>query len=263
MNDGEPARLPRDVVLFFAHPDDEFAVFPWIERLHQSGGRVCCLWLTDGGGGGQDPHVRMEESRQVLGNMGVAAEDMQFVGYEWQVPDGEMDQHMARIQARLEALAPRFDRFEEVWMPAWEGGHPDHDATHLLAHRFATMIGATPFQFSLYHGQGLPGPWFRVLAPLASNGPCRTLVTTVRERWRSVRSCLSYRSQLKSFVGLLPFYILRLLSSRAFVLQPVDMARTKAPPHAGRLLYERRGGPSWATFAARTRSYRAADDPAG
>jgi len=254
-----PAPPVPDVVIVFAHPDDEFAVFPWIERLHAAGGRIACLWLTDGGWGGQDCRIRMQESREVLASMGLPADDLRFVGSEWQVPDGELDQRMAAVDAQLQALAPHFHRFQEVWMPAWEGGHSDHDATHLLATRFATTIGARPWQFPLYHGEGLPGPWFRVLSPLAANGPFRTLVTTAAERWRSVRRCLAYRSQRKSFLGLLPFYILRLLSSRAFVLQPVDAARTAGTPHAGRLLYERRGGPSWETFAARTRPYRADD----
>lgn len=261
MSGAWPGHPAPNVVLLLSHPDDEFAMFPWIEHLRQAGGRICCLWLTDGGWGGQDRQVRMEESRRVLGRMGVAPEDMRFVGFDWQIPDGELYQRMDSVQVRLDGLAPGFEGFGEVWMPAWEGGHPDHDATHLLAWRFANTIGAKPFQFPLYHGHGLPGPWFRVLAPLEANGPRRTLVTTVAERWRSIRRCLVYRSQRKSFLGLLPLYILRLLSSRAFVLQPVDPARTGTSPHPGRLLYERRGGPSWETFAICTRSYRMNDPP--
>lgn len=108
-------------------------------------------------------------------------------------------------------------------------------------------------QYSLYHGEGLPGPWFKVLSPSVANGDTEVLKTSPAERIRCVADCLTYRSQWKSFVGLLPFYSIRMLRSDAFVKQPVSIARTAQRLHPGAMLYERRGGPSWEEFSTSMR----------
>ena len=41
---------------------------------------------------------------------------------------------------------------DEVWTLAWEGGHQDHDAAHLVAIAFANRRGAPVFEVPLYHG---------------------------------------------------------------------------------------------------------------
>lgn len=77
------------------------------------------------------------------------------------------------------------------------------------------------------------------------------------ERASFIKACLGYRSQWKSFLGLLPFYALRLLRRNAFVLQPVDPARTAAErPHPGPMLYERRTPLTWSAFADATQDFR-------
>ena len=159
---------------------------------------------------------------------------------------------MPRLLERLGASETGGD----VLMPAWEGGHHDHDASHLAGIRLAAARGARMSQYSLYHGQGLSGPWFRVLSPLPANGVVETLPTTLAERLRCVARCMRYRSQWKSFVGLLPFYLWRMRRADAFWCQPVDPRRTAQRPHPEPMLYERRGGPQWADFAAATAPYR-------
>ena len=69
----------------------------------------------------------------------------------------------------ISSSAP-FGTPDEVYLPAWEGGHQDHDAGHLLGLSLAAP-GLRLRQFPLYQGAGLPGPFFRVMAPLPGNGP--------------------------------------------------------------------------------------------
>lgn len=248
----------RRVVVLFAHPDDEIGVYPWLQAARERGVRVVCAFLTDGGWGGQRTAVRRRESQDVLAAFGLAGDDVLFLGEEWGVADGTLyrvlDDTVERLDARLRELC----RDGEVWIPAWEGGHPDHDASHLAGLELARRAGATAYQFSLYHGRGLSGPWFRVLSPLPENGPLHALPVSLMERLRCVLHCLHYRSQWKSFVGLLPFYALRMLRRHPFVLQPADGARTAQRPHPGAMLYERRGGPSWEAFASGTTGLRTA-----
>ncbi|WP_187308475.1 PIG-L deacetylase family protein [Lysobacter antibioticus] len=240
----------------FAHPDDEFAVFPWLRRAISEGRKVEAVWLTDGGWGGQDTVRRRAESIAVLSSLGLDPVSMHFCGEEWQVPDGELHLRLHEVVPRLLERLGRAGVGGEVLMPAWEGGHHDHDASHLAGIRLAQARGARMSQYSLYHGQGLSGPWFRVLSPLPANGVVETLPTTLGERLHCAALCLRYRSQWKSFVGLLPFYLWRMRRADAFWRQPVDPRRTAQRPHEDPMLYERRGGPQWADFATATAAYR-------
>lgn len=241
------------LLLLLAHPDDEFAAFPLVAA---SAGNVHVAWLTDGGWGGQCVERRRRESIETLARMGVLHERMHFLGHEWTIPDGALYLRLDDVVPRLVAHFDRLIRNGRLAMPAWEGGHSDHDACHLAGLALSRSLGLEARQFSLYHGAGLPGPVFKVLAPLAANGPPDIVPTTLPQRIGYAARCLGYRSQWKSFVGLLPFYAWRMRRRDAFVLQPVSAARTAERPHPGFLLYERRGGPSWDAWAAATAAYR-------
>lgn len=240
-------RNDTPLVALFAHPDDEFAVFPWIEQAIRSGQPVHCIWMTNGGWGGQSISRRREESVKVLRRLGVTREMMHFLGEQDSIPDGQLHRLMDRARDALRVALPRLPKNAWWLIPAWEGGHQDHDACHLLA--IETVAPGTPlFQYPLYNGLGLPGPVFRTLSPLRSNGPTCDVPIGWKHRILYPIYCLGYRSQWKSFVGLLPFYALRMLQRRPFRIQPVEPAATRRRPHAGKLLYERRGGPSWEEF---------------
>ncbi len=248
---------PTGPVLFvLAHPDDEFGVFPWIEQALRDGRQAVCVWMTDGGWGGQDVLCRQQESQAVLARMGVPLGSMHFLGSVHGIADGDLWNQLVpalqALRAQCAAAPP-----SELVIPAWEGGHPDHDASHLVGLALAREVGAAARQYTLYQGENLPGPMFKVLSPLAANGPCVPVAVTIRQRLRYILACTRYRSQWKSFVGLLPFYAMKLcLRRHPFVLQPVRLERTSERPHPGPLLYERRGGPHWDAFAARTAEFR-------
>lgn len=247
----------RAAVALFAHPDDEIGLYPWLMAANAAGRRVFCVWLTDGGWGGQNVERRCNESRTVLARMGLDTTAMHFAGVELGIPDGSL--HL-RLDDATEWLLRHFEHLEvdtPLWVPAWEGGHSDHDAAHLAGLALAHARGLMPMQYPLYQGKGLPGPWFRVITPMDENGPASPISVPVQQRIRCVVRCLAYRSQWKSFIGLLPFYALRMLHPHPFVLQPARWSRTAQRPHEGAMLYERRGGPTWAEFAAATVRWRA------
>lgn len=240
----------------FAHPDDEFAVFPWLRQAALQKRPIQAVWLTDGGWGGQDTTARRAESIGVLTLLGLDPTGLHFCGEEWSIPDGDLYLQLDAVVSRLIERFGTADAGGDLLMPAWEGGHHDHDASHLAGIRLGQARGARLSQYSLYHGQGLSGPWFQVLSPLSANGEIEVLPTTLVERLGCAALCLNYRSQWKSFVGLLPFYLWRMRRADAFWRQPVDPRRTAQRPHENSMLYERRGGPSWSEFAAATANHR-------
>lgn len=243
MSPGGTSRL----LVLMAHPDDEFAIYPWIAEALRNGMSLYCAWLTDGGWGGQDPRCREEESRAVLSGMGVENDKMLFLGTSLGLADGDLQRRMDALPRILEAVRDTCGS-GEIWCPAWEGGHPDHDAAFLIAQYLARELGTEVFQFPLYHGKGLPGPLFRVMSPLVANGTPWIVAPGWIERARCILRCLSYRSQWKSFAGLLPFYVLRLLGRHPFALQPASLTRALERPHPGPLLYERRNGVTFEAF---------------
>src|SRR5262249_8111758 len=139
------------------------------------GGRVICLYLTDGAAripAGQ----RNEESLAVLKELGVPDKNIHFLGKALEVPDGHLVEHLERVYGALEARLPDLGPIARLVVHAWEGGHQDHDAAHLIGVALARSLDclAASRQFTTYRAAlGLP-PLFVVGWPLAANGPVET-----------------------------------------------------------------------------------------
>lgn len=231
----------RDLFLF-AHQDDEFGAFALIEQAVAAGRRPLCVYLTNGDFGGQDPRRRNRESSGVLARLGVPAADCIFTGGEAGISDGTLPRQLERAHAALLRLLDTQGPIATLHVVAYEGGHQDHDAACALA--VALQRGGRVQalrQFSLYHGRGLPGPLFRVLAPLPDNGPVTAMRCGLARRLAYIGYCLHYGSQWKTWLGLFPFVALHFLLRGVQTSQALDPARLEAPPHEGAPLYERRG----------------------
>lgn len=253
--------MTRRILFLLAHPDDEFACSMRLRALARAGAEVHCAYLTDGGFGGQSVTRRREESLRVLRALGVGERRVHFLGERHGFRDGALHLRLDEAMAALQALVAAIGAVEALHVPAWEGGHQDHDATHLLGLALARRCGIGMLrQFPLYHGAGLPGPWFRVLSPLPANGPVQAHRASWRERILAVALCLRYVSQWRSWLGLLPFFALRMLAGGVFPEQAVRAARVLEDPHPGRPLYERRGYLTLAEFRAAAAPFLAAHD---
>jgi len=195
----------------FAHQDDEVAIAPRIARDVAAGARVVCAFLTDGGA----PAVRDAESRAVLAELGVR--EAMFVG----LPEKALVEHLEDAYAALP------EDVDEVVTLAWEGGHQDHDAAHLVALALATKQGVRCLEFPLYRS------YFRVLSPLRG-GERRRL--SAREVVQRARLSWRYPSQRRSWLWLGWWLWLRWSE----VVCEASAERVLRPPHEGQLLYERR-----------------------
>lgn len=243
-------------LFLFAHPDDEVGCMGVIEAIVSNAGTALCVFLTDGRYGGQAAEPRMTESRRALGRLGVRDDQIHFVGVDLNIPDGQLHRHLPRV---IEWLGPQVLGSEPlgcIFVPAWEGGHQDHDATHIVG----LALGAGPegrvrcLQFPLYHGRGLPGSLFRVLSPIPENGPVTAFPIPLRRRIRYVAMCLGYPSQWKTWLALFPFVAAILLLRGSYRMQLADSRRLAERPHPGPLLYERRRACSRDEFLAETQA---------
>jgi LmbE family N-acetylglucosaminyl deacetylase len=237
----------------FAHQDDEIAAVARIAHLLRSGATITCVYLTNGEGRGAPSAVRDQESRSVLGHLGIDLARVYFAGSQERIPDGALVEHLDRALALLESRVT--EPVDEIWCLAWEGGHQDHDASHLVAVAFASRrrLLERTFELPLYRRHRLLT--FQTLAPLRIGKPWTARPIGLREALRIIGFCRFYRSQRKSWLGLLPTAILRLLIERCEWTRPVDVTRLTRKPHEGALLYEKRFGVAWAEFERHARKF--------
>lgn len=238
----------------FAHPDDEFACSGVIAGLVKKGDDVRCVYLTDGGHGGQSIERRRKEAEAALTSLGLEPSRIHQLGMDNEFPDGALHTMMPQAKQALlraiEVFAAEREGGLTLHLPAWEGGHQDHDTSHAIGVAVARELGADLRQFPLYCGKGLPGPLFFVHTPIAENGAVLHRVRVgLRGRMRAIGVCFRHPSQWKSWVGLLPFFVTRMLLLGRFSEQGVDTQRVRQRPHPGALLYERRGGPRYEDLA--------------
>lgn len=251
--DAGPAAL-----FLFAHQDDEFGVFERIASLRRQGVRVACAYLTDGQTASAGADTRNAESLAVLARLGVQRADVVFAGQLLGIGDARLPLHLETAGRWIGQWFDSFGAIEAIHVTAWEGGHHDHDALHALTVTLAATRGllARTRQFSLYQAKDLPGPLFRVLAPLPVNGPATADKIAVSARLRYLRLCLAYPSQRTTWIGLFPFVLLHYLLRGVQELQGVDPARIHERPHAGALYYEKRKFFTWHQMNAAIGAWR-------
>lgn len=234
-------------IFLFAHQDDEFGVFQQIREEARRGRGIRCAYLTDGRFNGVPAERRNRESLGVLARLGVQSKHVHFAGNDLSIADSHLPEHMERASRWIADFLKSVSREIKIFVPAWEGGHHDHDALHAITVGFAQKAGILKHvrQFPLYNGFGLTGPLFRVFFPLPQNGAFEKTRIPLKNRIRYLRYCLGYPSQAVSWMGLFPHVLFHYFARGMQILQPVCVERVRQRPHPGRLYYERRGFYSW------------------
>lgn len=255
----ETTLVQPSALFLFAHQDDEFGVFQKIMDEQRHGRRVFCAYLTDGAFEGKSSLRRNRESLAVLTKLGVQEEDIFFAGHTLAIPDGSLPDHLKIASEWIVSWLARYPMVTAIYLPAWEGGHHDHDALHAMGVIVAEEAGLIKVvrQFPLYNGYKCGGPLFRVLLPLPMNGDLEVTKLPWANRLRFLRYCLSYPSQMITWVGLFPFALLHYVFYGTQVLQPVSRERIRHRPHSGLLYYERRQFYTWEKMVAKLFEYEA------
>lgn len=226
-------------VFLFAHQDDEIGVFHEITDTVARNERAVCVYLTNGAWAGVQPEQRNAESSAVLRRLGVMAEDIKFVGTRLSIPDGSLveclDQCLESILAEVQALGD----VTRVIVPAWEGGHHDHDAAHLIALAVANHVGLieTSWQYPFYRAPAIRF-FLSLAAPLEANGPVTVRPMGWRERIGYLAMLRRYRSQWPVMLRLGPLLAWSYLTNGTQKLQKLNVQRAFEIPMAQPLLYE-------------------------
>jgi LmbE family N-acetylglucosaminyl deacetylase len=244
----------NSAIFLFAHQDDEYGVFAIIEEELRNGRDVWCLYFTDGG---DKCHKRNSESLNVLIRMGVSDSKIKFIGEELEIKDGNLLFSIEKCAAWLREILSDQENIAVLYVPAWEGGHLDHDVLNFVATNVMHELGVLGklFQFPLYNAFGVPKPFFRVMAPLRENGEVIEIIIPLLRRFKFVFNCLRYSSQLTSWIGLFPFVAFSYLVIGRQYIQAVSFDRLMTRPHNGVLYYEARQIAKWSDVKKIMSSY--------
>jgi N-acetylglucosamine malate deacetylase 1 len=243
------------VLLLLAHFDDEFFFSPVIEEAVGAGRPVYCVYTTDSRGYGVPSEIRKRESLRALESLGVPESSVMCVGVQSGIADGMAFRCLPQMHRAVGEAVSGLD-ITEIYVLAWEGGHPDHDATHLAAVALARELGVRRLlecpAYSAYQARILP---FRVMhwIPRAEKIVTRRFGLAVA--LRCFASCLHYRSQWRTFLGLAPGAFLGFVvfhRHRCRVVRGIDYTMR---PHPGPLFYEKRFGVSFEEFSDATAGF--------
>ncbi len=219
------------ILLLIPHPDDEVVgVAAAITRRRGDGDLFFGLYLTDGIPAPEHlwrrdrprrderARQRRDEARQAAAILGIEVID--FFGW----PSRTLKTHLGDAAARIEPIL-RERAIDAVWVPAWEGGHQDHDAANVLANRVAG--GRPVFEFAEYNRGGGAVQWNRFAVP---NGAETELRLTTAEIDLKRRLLGIYRSEKAN---------LALARVERESLRPLPAHDYARRPHDGPLLRER------------------------
>jgi N-acetylglucosamine malate deacetylase 1 len=239
------------------HQDDEFGIFHAIELALAQGRSLLIVYLTDGAYGKANAQIRSAESLRVLSHLGVRRDRIHLLGGSIDVPNLGLRHRLDSVYNSLRVELQRHPPVTSIYTPAWEGGHPDHDAAALLAVALSRKLGIeNTFQFPLYNADRWnPVRPYRVLAPIDRGGPVIQQQIPFANRLKHLAMCWMYRSQKKTFVGLYPFVVAHYVLNGVQSLQRLNVATLSQRPHDRPLLYERRGWMRWEEFNRDTASF--------
>jgi LmbE family N-acetylglucosaminyl deacetylase len=234
---GMPER-PGVTLLVLAHHDDEVFCAGHLLRAVATGSRLRILWAT--AGGLAPARRRHAEGAQVCRLLGLASHSAR----DLRLPDQAAVFHVAEIAKAAETLLdpPTLGAAgsPSVFVPAYEGGHPDHDAVNLAV---ALMRSRRPdvaaFEIPLYR-RGPAGLSVQSAQPAAWTPPEPFTVLTLDDAALALRRRLAGANASQLLPSLLPLLALARIAGRgraepARALPAHDYAR---PPHGGALLYE-------------------------
>lgn len=234
-------------LLILAHHDDEFFLAPVLRDVCASG-PLQVAYLTHGGA---DAATRIAESDRALGDLGVDPARVLQLGVEVDIEDGSLSlrptQALAALQSRLASSG-----LTHVYVPAWEGGHPDHETAHRIGVAFAAGGSAELYEFPLYNAAGMPAGKFRTMQFMPGSMPVleRPVTLEEAEAWRALLA--HYPSQQKVFASMQGGIAWCLEARKSCVYRKVDPARDYSlRPHPGPLFYEQRFGLAFETLRER------------
>jgi len=218
-------------LILIPHPDDEVVgCAVAIARARAGGVFIVGLYLTTGIPAQEQlwPWRRSNYAGLIARRREEAGRAATALGI---VPAGFLPWPARTLKSHLDEAAALIERtlgehgIDEIWAPAWEGGHQDHDVTNFLAAHCAGKRQVR--EFAEYN---LAGGRVRSQTFAQSNGTEQLLTSTTAEARFKSELLSIYRSERAN---------LRYVRLRRESMRPLARYDYGSAPHPGRLFCER------------------------
>ena len=227
------------VLVLLPHNDDEFFLAPLLEEWKNSNDTVFIAYLSYGSIYGVSNGVRKKESEKFLSKYSIRAENIIYPSEQLNVFDGHVIDELNSLYIFLIEKYKKI-KLDKMIIPAWEGGHHDHDSVHVLGVAVALKCRIHDiYEFSIYNRWKTIGPLFNVMKIIKRNKIWEVKIKKI-QALKYIYRIFIFRSQLKTFLGLFPGIVYAYLIKGRIELNRVEKYNYLSPPHGGQLLYERR-----------------------
>ncbi len=139
----------QKILLVVAHQDDEVFILSRLIKHLENGADVKIVWTSHSISDGEDYRKqRISESKNAMGLIGISLNNLCFLN----LPDGETYKYPNEIKEKLEDILLKY-KPSIVYIPAYEGGHIDHDICHFITVRSIKILGLKNeiIEFPLYN----------------------------------------------------------------------------------------------------------------
>jgi len=244
--------LTKKLIIILAHQDDEFCIFNRISH-HKNKKDIFIFYMTSGMNKNlqkNKKNYRDIESINVLKKFGINEKNIFFIGRKLSINSNKLYRSMELAFKELFLNINKINGKKIIFTHALEGGHEDHDACNYLAKVVYLKLKSvcTAYQFPAYHGKNLPYIFYKVFSPINENGKILKKNFRFLDRFKFIYFLFFYKSQLKVWLGLYPFIIIKFLFAKTDMLQKLEKKITVRRPHKGMLLYEKRGFCQYSKF---------------
>jgi LmbE family N-acetylglucosaminyl deacetylase len=221
----------KNILILVPHPDDEIvACAATISHAKKAGSNIHVLYLTHGciGRNVMWPWQRRNYDmivayRQFEAEKAADCLDIEPVGYS-QRPARFVWKQMQAVYEEIQR-AVEHNKIDQLWVPAYEGGNPDHDAVNAIAQKIQMENGVLEFaEYNFFNKQTnsqiFPFP----------NGTEKTIQLTPSEQKHKRAALRLYKSEKGN---------LNYVGTTHECYRPLAEYDYSKPPHPGKLWYAR------------------------
>ncbi|MDA3923359.1 MAG: PIG-L family deacetylase [Kiritimatiellae bacterium] len=214
----------KKVLCVFAHQDDEFGIMGKIIQLKDAGTDVYLAWTRAA------DNNRNNESRKAMQRIGISEEKMRFWHFgSITSPDG----FLVYVE-KLGALISE-QQFDHIYVVGYEGGHIEHDLTHIATVMACRKVGFTGqiYEFGLYHLDHLMPQLFSL-----SPAPAPTIQISLDDKTMELMESLAglYVTQKQMTLGFKLALNQKKIAHPCY--RPLPRWDYRRPPSRGWLWYE-------------------------
>jgi hypothetical protein len=164
-----------NVLVVVAHQDDEVFIVTRLRQHILSGDSIYLLWTAASYQGDSEyAETRVTESLHAMERLGVKSSNCSFLKF----PDGQTHKHVKEIIHRISILINDV-RPKTIYVPAFEGGHIDHDIANFAVAKAINDLDYTVeiYEFPLYSAYNTPRilPFTMRSFPSTLSTECRVL----------------------------------------------------------------------------------------